>query len=134
MSYVQARFRKKPPPPNPIAVGCLGAIVLAVLGGISSMLLTLAGRRFVQVTPAALRDMMKIPLQWVLTISGNVKITIPLTDGVIMGVEVVVLTMLLFGLVTTLYSFYYDATREKEGWELYAEEAERQAKLNRAKH
>ena len=44
---------------------------------------------------------------------------------------ITVLVILLLGLTTTLYSFYYGATREKEAWELYAEEAERQAKMAR---
>ena len=133
MSYVQARFKKRKPPPNPIVVGCGGTIYLAVLYAISYGLLTVLGKSIDLVRPSVLRSMAAIPTQWVITISTFTSPPIPISDNVILFVECTLVVMILLGLSMAVYSFYYESTREKESWELYAEEAERQARMAKGK-
>ncbi len=132
MSYMKAKYKPKKPPPNPIVVGCLGTLYLVFLYLLSYGILTLLAQRFEQVTPAYLRDALAIPA----VLSGDVAgffFSVPFPDEVILFIEMTLLVVVLLGLSSTLYSFYAHSVREKEGWELYAEEAERQAKMARGK-
>ncbi len=128
MNYSQARFKKKKPPPNPIVTGCFGTIYLAILYGLGYGLLQVLMPRFEQVKPEFLRTALKIPETLIIDIRGLV-VPVPMPNEVIMFLELTLFVMIMLGLTSTLYSFYYASTREKEGWELYEEEAERQAKM-----
>jgi hypothetical protein len=131
MSYISARFKKKKPPPNPIIVGCGGTLFLALLYGVSYALMQyVLNPRIEQTRPSYLRPLLAIPQVWEIRNFGLV-LNVPLTDGFILWVEITLIVMLLLGLSMTVYSFYYGATREKEAWELYAEEAERQARMSK---
>ena len=130
--YAQNRFKPKKPPPNPIMVGCLGTIYLAILYGITYGAWSVLSRTVEQIRPEWIRTFMTIPLTIDLDIRGQL-IKIPFPDPVILFIELTIVVLLLMGLTTSIYSYIYAATRPKEGWELYAEEAERQARMGKGR-
>lgn len=128
MSYMKGKFQPKKPPANPIVVGCFGTIYLAFLYAIGYGIITALGQRYKEFTPQYLQTVLQIPRVANLTVFGQL-IQIPIPLEAIFFVEITLVVVLLLGLTSMLYSYYYQATREKEGWELYREEAERQARM-----
>jgi hypothetical protein len=126
MSYVTAHYKKKKVPPNPIFVGCGGTIYLALLYALGYLLMTrLALPAFPAIRPEAVRKLLELPEIW--TISAfDQTLNVPISNDVILWAEISVIVLVLLGFGMALYSIYYSAAREKEDWELYAEEAERQ--------
>lgn len=128
MSYMKGKFQPKKPPANPIVVGCFGTIYLAFLYAIGYGIIAALGQRYKEFTPQYLQTVLQIPRVANLTVFGQL-IQIPIPLEAIFFVEITLVVVLLLGLTSMLYSYYYQATREKEGWELYREEAERQARM-----
>jgi hypothetical protein len=128
MSYQRMRSQPKKPPANPIVVGCFGTVYLAFLYVLGYGIITALGQRYKEFTPEYLYSTLEVPSSVSATILGQL-VRVPIPVQAVLFVEITLVVMLLLGLTSMLYSYYHQATREKEGWELYAEEAERQARM-----